>query len=166
MNTHGSFVHNNPNLENKQINKLYIHIMKHYSLWKTNEPLTEQQHAWILDVLSKRTDLQKDICCMCVWYSLSCVQLFWDATDYSLPGSSVLGISSQEILSEWVAIPFSRRGSSQPRDQAHVFCIADRCFIIWATRKSNLGEKKIRTVVSWGRAGVQWVHGDFMEWWK
>ena len=42
--------------------------------------------------------------------------------DYSLPGSSVHGISQARIL-ERVAIPFSR-GSSQPRDQTRVSCIA------------------------------------------
>ena len=38
-----------------------------------------------------------------------------DPVDYSLPGSSVHGISQTRIL-EWVAIS-SSRGSSQPRDQ-------------------------------------------------
>ena len=41
--------------------------------------------------------------------------------DCSLPGSSVQGILQARIL-EWVAVPFSR-GSSQPRDWAHVSCI-------------------------------------------
>ena len=36
-----------------------------------------------------------------------------DPTDWSLPGSSVHGISQARIM-EWVAMPFSR-GSSQPR---------------------------------------------------
>ena len=35
---------------------------------------------------------------------------------------------------EWVAIPFSR-GSSQPRDQTQVSCIAGEFFTSWATRK-------------------------------
>ena len=42
--------------------------------------------------------------------------------DGSLPGSSVHGILQARIL-EWVAILFSR-GSSQPRDQTQVSCIA------------------------------------------
>ena len=46
--------------------------------------------------------------------SLSCVQLFCDPMDCSLPGSSVHGILQVRIL-EWVAIPFSG-GSSQTRD--------------------------------------------------
>ena len=45
-----------------------------------------------------------------------------DPMDYSLAGSSVHGILQVRIL-EWVAIPFSR-GSSQPRDQTCISCIA------------------------------------------
>ena len=53
--------------------------------------------------------------CVCVWKSLSHVQLFaTPGTVYSLPGSSVHGILQARIL-EWVAVPFSRV-SSQPRD--------------------------------------------------
>ena len=51
--------------------------------------------------------------------------------DYSLPGSSVHGIYQARTL-EWVAISFSR-GSSWPRDQTQVSCIASRRFTIWAT---------------------------------
>ena len=46
--------------------------------------------------------------------------------DYSLPGSSVHGISQERIL-KWVAISFSR-GSSWPRDQTCVSCIAGKSF--------------------------------------
>ena len=47
-------------------------------------------------------------------------------TDCSSPGSSVHEIFQARIL-EWVAISFSR-GSSQPRDQTWVSCIAGRFF--------------------------------------
>ena len=57
-----------------------------------------------------------------------------DPMDCSLPGSSSHGILQARIL-EWVAIPFSR-GSSQPRDQTQVSCIAGRCFTLWATREA------------------------------
>ena len=50
--------------------------------------------------------------------------------------SSVHEILQARIL-EWVAISFSR-GSSQPRDQTQVSCIADRCFTVCATRKAIL----------------------------
>ena len=53
--------------------------------------------------------------------SLSRVWLFVTPMDYSLPGSSVHGISQAKIL-EWVAIFFSR-GSSQPRGRTHDSCI-------------------------------------------
>ena len=49
-----------------------------------------------------------------------------DHTDCSLPGSSVLGILQARIL-EWLAISNSR-GSSQPRDQTYVSCIAGRYY--------------------------------------
>ena len=45
-----------------------------------------------------------------------------DPVDCSPPGSSVHGILQVRIL-EWVTISFSR-GSSQPRDQTQVSCIA------------------------------------------
>ena len=51
-----------------------------------------------------------------------------DPMDCSLPGSSVHRILQARML-EWVAIPFSR-GSSQPRDQTWVSCIAGRFFTI------------------------------------
>ena len=67
------------------------------------------------------------------WLSLNRYWLF--AThDCSPPGSSVHEISQARIL-EWVAISFSR-GSSQPRDQTWVSCIAGRFFTVWATREA------------------------------
>ena len=47
---------------------------------------------------------------------------FCDPMDYSPPGSSVHG-----DLQEWVAISFSR-GSSQPRNQTHVFSLGGGLF--------------------------------------
>ena len=58
-----------------------------------------------------------------------------DPIDCSPPGSSVHRIFQARIL-EWIAISFSRV-SSQPRDQTHVFCIADRFFAIWTTREPD-----------------------------
>ena len=57
---------------------------------------------------------------------------FCDPMDSSM-GSSVHGTLQARIL-EWVAISFSR-GSSQPRDQTKVSCIARRFFTIWAARQ-------------------------------
>ena len=61
--------------------------------------------------------------------------------DYSLPGSYVHGILQARIL-EWVAIPFSG-GSSQPRDQTQISCIAGRFFIVWATGEAVLKHPSI-----------------------
>ena len=47
-------------------------------------------------------------------------------SDYSLPGSSVNWILQARVL-EWVAMP-SSRGSSRPRDQTRLSCIASRFF--------------------------------------
>ena len=55
---------------------------------------------------------------------LSCVQLFCNTMDCSLPVSSAHEISQARIL-EWVAIPFSS-GSSQPRYWNGVFWLAWR----------------------------------------
>ena len=63
----------------------------------------------------------------------SCLTL-WDLTDCSSPGSSVHGILQARIL-ESVAISFSR-GSSRPRDQTRVSCIAGRFFTILTTREA------------------------------
>ena len=52
----------------------------------------------------------------------SCVRCSCDPMDWSLPGSSVRGISQARIL-EWVAILFSS-GPSPPRKWTHVSCNA------------------------------------------
>ena len=54
---------------------------------------------------------------MKVLITQSCLTLC-DLKAWSLPGSSVLGISQARIL-EWVDMPFSR-GSFQPRDRIRV----------------------------------------------
>ena len=68
--------------------------------------------------------------CVCVskWVLVAqlCLTLC-NPMDYSPPGSSVHEIFQPRTL-EWDAISFSR-GSSQPRDQTWVSCIAGRFFI-------------------------------------
>ena len=64
---------------------------------------------------------------VCVLVSLLCLTLC-DPMDSSPPGSSVHGILQARML-EWVAIPFFR-GSSRPRDQPQVSCIAGRFFTV------------------------------------
>jgi len=55
-------------------------------------------------------------------------------------GYRVHGILQARIL-EWVAFPFSR-GSSQPRDQTQVSCIAGGFFTRWATEEAHIKMKK------------------------
>ena len=75
------------------------------------------------------------ILCMCGQLLQSCLTLC-DPLYCSLPGSSVPGISQARIL-EWSAMP-SSRGSSQPRDQTRVSCLASRFFTHWATWEDSL----------------------------
>ena len=58
-----------------------------------------------------------------------------DPMDCSLLGFSVHGILQARIL-EWVAVPFSK-GSSWPRDQTCISCIAGRFSTVWATRQAT-----------------------------
>ena len=51
-----------------------------------------------------------------------------DTMNCSPPGSSNHETLQARIL-EWVVIPLTR-GSSQPRDQTHIFCIAGEVFTI------------------------------------
>ena len=67
--------------------------------------------------------------------------------DCSLPGFSVHGILQARIV-EWVATSFSR-GSSWPRNQTQVSCIAGMFFTNWALREAlffNIRSDQIRSV--------------------
>ena len=59
--------------------------------------------------------------------------------------SSVLGISQARIL-EWVSMPFSR-GSSRPRDQIHVSCIAGGFFTTEPLGKPDLHMRRLKLYV-------------------
>ena len=87
----------------------------------------------------QRNPLEHPGKCVCVLVAQSCPTL-WDPTDYSPPGSSVHGVFQAWVLG-WVAIPFSR-GSSPPRDQAQVSCIAGRFFTIWTFLDSYICSNK------------------------
>ena len=71
--------------------------------------------------------------CVCVLVAQRYLTLA-DPMDSSRLDSSVHGILQARIL-QWVAIPFSK-GSSWPRGQTQVSCIAGRFFTIWATRET------------------------------
>ena len=57
---------------------------------------------------------------------------------------TIHGILQARIL-EWVAFLFSR-GSSQPRDQTQVYCVAGRHFTSWVTKEALFGRKTMTKV--------------------
>ena len=71
---------------------------------------------------------------MCVLVTQSCPTLC-KPMDCSPPGFLVHWVLQARTL-EWVAISFSRQ-SSQPRDRTQVSYIADRHWIVWATREAH-----------------------------
>ena len=99
--------------------------------------LSAEHNCDNIAMFAKSTSSRK-MCCFsslewCVLHTQSCPTLCYPM-DSSPPGSSVHGIFQTRIL-EWVAISFSR-GSSQPRDQTWVSCIAGKLFTVWATRET------------------------------
>ena len=87
---------------------------------------------WVLSVTvsSDWTPLRCVCVCVCV-----CVALFATPWTAACQAPCVHGMHQGRRL-EWVDISFSR-GSSQPRDQTWVSCIAGRFFAIWDTREVN-----------------------------
>ena len=79
-----------------------------------------------------------------------------DPMDCSPPGSSIHGILQARIV-EWITISFSR-GSSRPRDQTRVSCIAG--FNLWATREAHReGKVDPNVVIKMKREKQQCPHG-------
>ena len=72
----------------------------------------------------------------------------------SPPGSSVHGVPLARIL-EWVAISFSR-GSSQPRDPTHIFCISRWILKYWATREAPYRELLIHNYIRPTNVNYYW----------
>ena len=80
----------------------------------THRPLRRQSNEWTIK---------------CVWWCCFVAKsgpILCEPTDCSPPSSSVHGITQARVL-EQAAMSFSR-GSSQPRDQTHVSCLADGFF--------------------------------------
>ena len=72
--------------------------------------------------------------CVCLCTCAQSCPTLCNPMDFSLPGSSVHGISQARIL-QWVAIS-SSRVSSWPRSWICVSCKTGRFFTIWATREA------------------------------
>ena len=88
-------------------------------------------------------------------FNYSVVSTLWEPMDYSLPDSSVHGISQARIL-EWVAISFSR-GSSWSREKSPslVSCIGRWILYHWATREACSKTKH--------KKPEMWVVPQFLE---
>ena len=99
--------------------------------WTTRE-------AQFLALIQWAKGWQAEYWVLCVSHSVVSNSL-WPHGLYSPPSSFVHGIFQARIL-EWVAISFSR-GSSWPRYQTQVSCIAVRCFTVWATREALVSAK-------------------------
>ena len=84
-----------------------------------------------ISTLLRKVAVESILCC--VLSHLSCVHLFCEPMDLSLPGSSVHGILQARVL-EWVAMP-SSRGYSPPRVRityvSYVSCIDRRVLYYW-----------------------------------
>ena len=80
----------------------------------------ERQCMCVYEFIRKSLFYTHTLSCFYCLVAKSCLTLC-NPRDCSLQGSSVHVISLARIL-EWVAISFSR-GSSQPRDPAHVFSV-------------------------------------------
>ena len=70
--------------------------------------------------------------------------VYCNSVDWNLPGSSVHGISQAGIL-EWIAI-FFLKGSTWPRDGAHISCTERGFFTIWAAREVLYGPLRNSTL--------------------
>ena len=70
-----------------------------------------------------------------LFYSLSFVWFLDDLLNWSLPGSTVHGISQAKLL-EWVAISFYRR-SSWSRERIYISCIGSWILYHWTTRENR-----------------------------
>ena len=88
--------------------------------------------------------LSPHVITLCVWVAQPHLTLR-NTMDCSLSWKSLHGNEHGNLFSvhanlqarilEWAAIPFSR-GSSLPRDQTRVSCVASRFFTIWVTREA------------------------------
>ena len=111
---------------------------------------TKNNHVYvrlgqILDKSYKKTRKAQLLLLKWKCKSLSCVRIF------VTPWAAVHGILPTRIL-EWGAFPFSR-GSSQPRDQTQVSCIAGGFFTSWAIREAHFWRARSENWVLGAKAG-------------
>ena len=113
-------------------------IVKDREPWHASSHGVEKSWTWLRDWITTILQLKINththvhttlLCIYMTWtiqmlfllFNQSCVPLFHDPMEFSMPGFSVHRISQARIL-EWVAIYFTM-GSSQLRDWTRVSCI-------------------------------------------
>ena len=77
---------------------------------------------------------------------------------------TVHGILQARIL-EWVAFPFYR-GSSQPRDQTQVSCMAGGLFTSWAKREAQIAVELAHKTTGMLMGRVRLIHWFFLSLYK
>ena len=121
--------------------------MENHSIWVSSLSLgsklvsTCNTHSSSFTPAELYMNLQCASGCVCVCECvLSRVWLF--ATPGTVAYQAPLSVEfARQEFWEWVVIPFSW-GSSQPRDQTWVFCVAGGFFTIWATREAQCSVNK------------------------
>ena len=98
----------------------FIHFINNLKLWQVKSTASE-----------RKVEKEKLVTQLCL--------TLCDPMDCSPPGSSIHGILQARVL-EWVAISLSM-GSSWPRDQTRVSCIAGGFFTIWATKEAPVKDR-------------------------
>ena len=93
--------------------------------------LVTLKKLWVLFCLPLLNELPEFPVCVAVGKSLQLCPSLCDPMDCRPPGSPVRGILQARIL-EWVGVPF--RGSSPPRDRAHVSYVS--CIDRWVLSTS------------------------------
>ena len=96
----------------------YLSLMSEpWGILQVSGPLTLQASQVTVNMLALIPEVMHTWCIVCVSCPTIC-----NSMDCSPPGSSV-HTSFQTRILEWVAICYSG-GSSQPRNQTHVFCVS------------------------------------------
>jgi len=123
---------------------------------------------WLIKILVKKRSCFEGSGHVVKRILLHLINLVSNPMDYSPPGSSVHGNFQARTL-EWIAISFSR-GSSWPRDRAHVSCIGKQILYHYTTWEAPNTQEEgpwehRRLLESKREAGVQPGH-DCSDLWS
>ena len=113
---------------------MLVCFIEGYRVWANSANHSSESQSRKLGTHISQETKANDWNSVCVYLVTQSCLILCNLMECSLPGSSVMGILQARIL-EWIVIP-SSRGSSQPRDQTQVSCIAVRFLTIWATREA------------------------------